>query len=115
MATKTIPKKKKRKKAEWLSEEALQIAEKRREAKDKWKRERYIHVNAEFQRIARRNKRAFPQWSVQRNIGNNRMEKTGDLFKKIRDTKGTFHAKMDTIQDRSGMDLTEAEDVKKKS
>ena len=94
-------------KAEWLSEEALQITEKRREAKGKGENERYIHLNAEFQRIARRNRKAY--LSVQRKEieENNRMGKTRDLFKKIRDTKGTFHAKTGTIKDRNCMDLTQ--------
>ena len=94
---KTIPKKKKCKKAKWLSEEALQIAEKRREAKGKGEKERYKHLNAEFQRIARRDKKAFLS-DQSKEIENNRMGKTRDLFKKIRDTKGTFHAKMGTIR-----------------
>ena len=110
---KTIPKKKKCKKAKWLSEEALQIAVNRRKAKGKGKKERYTHLNAEFQRIARRDKKAF--FSDQcKEIDENRMGKTRDLFKKIRDTKGTFHAKMGSIKDRKGMDLTEAEDIKKR-
>ena len=111
---KIIPKKKKCKKAKWLSGEALQIAEKRREMKSKGEKERYLHLNAEFQRIARRDKKASlsDQW---REIEeNNRMVKTRDLFKKIRDTKGIVHAKMGTIMDRNGMDLTEAEDIKKR-
>jgi len=113
---KTIPKKKKCKKAKWLSEEALQIAEKRRETKGKGERERYTHLNAEFQRIARRNKKAFLSYQCKEIEANNRMGKTRDLFKKIRDTKGTFHAtaaaaKMGTIKDRNGMDLREAEEV----
>ena len=103
---KTIPKKKKYKKAKWLSEEALQIAVKRREAKSKGEKERYKHLNAEFQRISRRDKKAFLKEIEE----NNRMGKTRNLFKKIRDTKGTFHAKMGSIKDRNGMDLTEAED-----
>jgi len=111
---KTISKKKKRKKAKWLSEEALQIAEKRREAKGKGEKERYTHLNAEFQRIARRNQKAFLSDQCKEIEGNNRMGKTRDLFKKIRDTKGIFHAKMGTIKDRNGMDLTEAEDIKKR-
>ena len=111
---KTIPKKKKRKKAEWLSEEALQIAEKRREAKGKGEKERYTHLNAESQRIARKDKKAFLSDQCKETEGNNRMGKTRDLCKKIRDTKGTFHAKMGSIKDRNGMDLTEAEDTKKK-
>ena len=109
---KTIPKKKKCKKAKWLSEEALQIAMKRREAKSKGERERYKHLNAEFQRIARRNKKAFLSDQCKEIEGNNRMGKTRDLFKKIRDTKGTFHAKMGSIKDRNGRDLTEAEGIK---
>ena len=101
------------KKAKWLSEEALQIAVKRREVKSKAEKERYKHLNAEFQRIARRDKKA--NFSNQcKEIENNRMEKTRDLFKKIRDTKGTFNAKMGSIKDRNGMDLTEAEDIKKR-
>ena len=109
---KTIPKKKKCKKAEWLSEEALQISEKRRDAKGKVEKERYTHLNEEFQRIARRDKKAFLSDYCKEIEENNRMGKTRDLFKKIRDTKGTFHAKMDTIKDRNGMDLTEAKDIK---
>ena len=111
---KTIPKKKKYKKAKWLSEEALQIAEKRREAKGKGEKERYIHLNAEFQRIARRDKKAFVSDQCKGTEENNKMKKTRDLFKKIRDTKGTFHTKMGTIKDRNDMDLTEAEDIKKR-
>ena len=112
---KTIPKKKKCKKAEWVSEEALQITEKRREAKGKGEKERYTHLNAEFQRIARRGKKAFLSDQCKEIEENNRMGKTRELKKKkIRDTKGTFHAKMDSIKDRSGMDLTEAEDNKKR-
>ena len=111
---KTIPKKKKCKKAKWLSEEALHIAEKRREAKGKREKERYIHLNAEFQRIVRRNKKAFLSDQCKEIEENNRMGKTRDLFKKIRDTKGTFHSKMGSIKDRNGMDLTEAEDIKKR-
>ena len=102
---KTIPKKKKCKKAKWLSEEALQIAGKRREAKDKGEKERYTHLNAEFQRIARRDKKAFLSDQCKEIEGNNRMGKTRGLFKKIRDMKGTFHAKMGTIKGRNGMDL----------
>ena len=109
---KTIPKEKKCKKAKWLSEEALQIAVKR-EAKSKGEKERYTHLNAEFQRIARRNKKAFLSDQCEEIEGNNRMGKTRDLFKKIRDTKGTFHAKMGTKKDRNDMDLTEAEDIKR--
>ena len=111
---KTIPKKKKCKKAKWLSEEALQIAEKRREVKGKGEKERYIHLNAELQRIARRDKKAFLSDQCKEIEENSRMGKTTDLFKKIRDTKGTFHAKMGTIKDRNSMDLTEAEDIKKR-
>ena len=111
---KTIPKKKKCKKAKWLSEEALQVAEKRREAKGKGEKERYISLNAEFQRIARRYKKAFLSDQCKEIEENNRMVKTKDLFKKIRDTKGTFHAKMNTIKDRNDMDLIEAEDIKKR-
>ena len=92
--TKTIPKKKKCKKAKWLSEQILQISEKRREAKDKGEKERYTHLNAEFQRIARRDKKAFLRDQCKEIEENNRMGKTRDLFKKIRDTEGTFHAKM---------------------
>ena len=110
---KTIPKKKKRKKATWLSEEALQIAVKRREVKSKGEKERFTHLNAEFQRIARSDKKAFLSDQYKEVEENNRMGKTRDLFKKIRDTKGTFHAKMGSIKDRNGMDLTEAEDIKK--
>ena len=111
---KTIPKKKKCKKAKWLSEEALQVAVKRREAKGKREKERYAHLNAEFQRIARRYKKAFLGDNCKEIEENNRMGKTRDLFKKIRDTKGTFHAKMGTIKDRNVVDLTEAEDTKKR-
>ena len=98
----------------WLSEEALEIAEKRGEAKGKGEKERYNHLNAEFQRIARIDKKAFLSDQYKEIEENNRMGKTRHLFKKIRDTKGTFHAKMGTIKDRNGMDLTEAEDIKKK-
>ena len=111
---KTIPKKKKCKKTRWLSEEALQIAVKRKEAKGKGEKERYTYLNAEFQRIARRDKKAFLSDQCKEIEENNRMGKTRDLFKKIRNTKGTFHAKMGTIEDRKGKDLTEAEDIKKK-
>ena len=111
---KTMPKKKKCKKANWLSEEALQIAEKRREVKGKGEKKRYTHLNAEFQRIVRRDKKAFLSEQCKEIKENNRMGKTIDLFKKIRDTKGTFHAKMGSIKDRNGMDLTEAEDIKKR-
>ena len=106
---KTIPMEKKYKKAKWLSEEALEIAVKRREAKSKGEKERYTHLNAEFQRIARRGKKAFLSDQCKEIEENNRMGKTRDLFKKIRDTKGTFHAKMGSIKDRNGMDLTEAD------
>ena len=105
---------KKCKKAKWLSGEALQIAVKRREAKSKGEKERYKHLNAEFQRIARRDKKAFFSYQCKEIEENNRMGKTRDLFKKIRDTKGTFHAKMGLIKDINGMDLTEAEDIKKR-
>ena len=111
---KTIPKKKKCKKAKWLSEEALQIAEKRKEVKGKGEKERYTHLIAKFQRIARRDKKAFLSDQCKEIEENNRMGKTRDLFKKIRDTKGTFHAKMGTIKDINGIDLTEAEDIKKR-
>ena len=103
---KTIPEKNKCKKAKWLSEEALQIAVKRREAKSKGEKERYTDLNAEFQRIAKRYKKAFLSDQCKEIEENNRMGKTGDLFKKIRDTKGTFHAKMGLIKDRNGMGLT---------
>ena len=111
---KTITKKKKCKRTKWLSEEALQIAVKRRQAKSKGEKERYTYLNAEFQKIASRDKKAFltDQWKEIEE--NNRMGKTRDLFKKIRDTKGIFHAKMGTIKYRYGMDLTEAEDIKKR-
>ena len=105
---------KKCKKAKWLSGEVLQIAVKRREVKSKGEKERYKHLNAEFQRIAKRDKKAYLSDQCKEIEENNRMGKTRDLFKKIRDTKGTFHAKMSTIKDRNGMDLTEAEDIKKK-
>ena len=111
---KTIPKKKKCKKAKWLSEKALQIAEKRREVKDKGEKERYTHLNAEFQRIAKRGKKAFLSDQCKEIEENNRMGKTRDLIKKIRDCKRTSHAKMGSIKDRNGMDLTEAEDIKKR-
>ena len=112
--TKTIPKKKKCKKAKWLSEEALQIPEEKREAKGKGEKERYTHLNAEFQRIARTDKKAFLSDQCKEIEENNRMGKTRYFLKKIRDSKGTFHAKMGTIKDRNGMDLTEAEDIKKR-
>ena len=111
---KTISKKKKCKKAKWLSEEALQIAVKRREAKSKGEKEGYKHLNAEFQRIARRDKKAFLSDQRKEREEKHRLEKTRDLFKKMRDTKGTFYAKMGTIKDRNGMDLTEAENIKKR-
>jgi len=110
---KTIPKKKKCKKTKWLSEEVLQIAVKRREVKGKGEKERYKPLNAEFQRIARRDKKAFLNDQCKDIEENNRMGKTRYLFKKMRDTKGTFHAKMGTIKDRNDMDLTEAEDIRK--
>ena len=110
----TTPKKKKCKKAKWLSEEASQIAEKRREAKGKGEKERYTHLNAEFQKIARRDKKAFLSDQCKEIEGNIRMGKTRDLFKKIKDTKETFHAKIVTIKARNGMDLTEAEDIKER-
>ena len=102
------------KKAKWLSEEVLQIAVKRREVKSKGEKERYTHLNAEFQRIARRDKKAFLSDHCKDIEENNRMGKTTGLFKKIRDTNGIFHVKMDSIKDRNGMDLTEAEDIKKR-
>ena len=111
--TKTIPKKKKCKK-EWLFEEVLHIAEKRRDTKGKGEKERYIQLNAEFQRIAKRNKKAFLSERFKETEENNRMGKTRDLFKKTRDTKGIFHAKMGTIKDRNGRDLTEAKDIQKR-
>ena len=111
---KTIPMEKKCKRSKWLSGEALQIAVKRREAKSKGEKERYKHLNAEFQRIVRRDKKAFLSDQCKEIEENNRMGKTRDLFKKMRDTKGTFHTKMGSIKDRSGMDLTEAEDIKKR-
>jgi len=110
---KTIPMEKKCKKAKWLSGEALQIAVKRRKAKSKGEKERCKRLNAEFQRIARRDKKAFLSDQCKEIEENNRMGKTRDFFKKIRDTKGTFHAKMGSIKDRNGMDLTEAEDIKR--
>ena len=111
---KTIPMEKKCKKAKWLSGEALQIAVKRREAKTKGEKERYKHLNAEFQRIARRDKKAFFSDQCKEIEEKNRLGKTRDLFKKIRNTKGTFHAKMNSVKDRNGMDLTEAEDIKER-
>ena len=110
---KPIPKKKKCKKAKRLPKEALQIAEKR-ELKSKEEKERYIHLNPEFQRIGRRDKKAFLSDQCKETEESNKMRKTRDFFKKIRDTKGTFHARMGTIKDRNSMDLTEAEDVKKR-
>ena len=103
---KTFPKKKKCKKAKWLSEEALQITEKRRKAKGKGEKKRYTQLNAELQRIPRRDKKALLSDQCKETEENNRMEKTRDLFKKIRDTKGTFHAKMGTMRDKNGKDLT---------
>ena len=111
---KTISEKKKCKEAKWLSEEALKIAEKRREAKGKREKERYTYLNAEFQRIARKDKKAFLSDQCKEIEENKRMGKKRDLFKIIRDTKGTFHAKMGTIKDRNSMDLTEAGDIKKR-
>ena len=111
---KSIHKKKKCKKAKWLSEEILKIAEQRRDEKGKEGKERYTHLNAEFHKIARRDKKVFLSDQCKEIEENNRMGKTRDLFKKIRDTKGIFHAKMGTIKDRNSMDLTEAEDVKKR-
>ena len=114
MGMKTIPMEKKCKKAEWLSVEALQIAVKRIEVKSKGEKEKYKHLKTELQRIARRDKKASLSNQCKEIEENNRMGKTTDLFKKIRDTKGTFHAKMGSIKDRNGMDLTEAEDIKKR-
>ena len=111
---KIIPKKKKCKKAKWFSKEGLQIAVKRREAKGKGEKERYTQLNAEFQRIARRNKKVFLSDQCKEIEENNRMGKTRDHFKKSRDNKGTFHANMSSIKDRNGMHLTEAEDIKKR-
>ena len=111
---KTMSKKNKCKKVKWLSEEALQIAVKRRKVKSKGEKERYTHLNAEFQTIARRDKKAVLSDQCKEIEENNKMGKTRDLFKKIRDIKGTFHAKMGSIKDRNGMDLTEAEDIKKR-
>ena len=111
---KIIPKKKKCKRTQWLSEEALQIAVKRREAKGKEEKGRYSYLNAEFQRIARRDKKAFLSDQCKQIEENNRVGKTRDLFKKISDTKGTFDAKIGSKKDRNGMDLTEAEDIKKR-
>ena len=111
---KTIPREKKCKKEKWLSGEGLQIAVKRREVKSKGEKERYKHLNAEFQGIARRDKKLFFSNLCKEIEDKNRMRKTRDLFKKIRATNGTFHAKMGSIKDRNGMDLTEAEDIKKR-
>ena len=111
---KTIPKKKKCKKAKWLSDKALQITVKIREAKSQGEKERYKHLNAEFQRIARRDKKAFFSNQCKEIEGNNRIGKTRELFEKIRDIKGTFHEKIRSINERNGMDLTEAEDMKKR-
>ena len=108
---KAIPMEKKCKRAKWLSGEALQIAEKRKEARGKGEKERYTHLNAEFQRITRRDKKPFLSDKYKEIEENNRMGKTRYLFKKIKDTKGTFHVKMGSIKDRNGMDLTEAEDI----
>ena len=112
--TKTIPKEKKCKKAKWLSNEALQIAEKRREVKDKGEKERYMHLNAKFQRIARRDKKAFLSNHCKEIEENNRMGKTRDLFKKIGNIEGTFYAKMGTVKARNGKNRTEAEEIMKK-
>ena len=111
---KSIPMEKKYKKANWLFEEALQIAVKRREVKSNGEKERYSHLNAEFQRTARRDKKAFLSDQCKEIEENNTMENSRDLFKKIRGTKGTFHAKMGSIKDRNGTNLTEAEDIKKR-
>ena len=111
---KTIPKKKKCKRAKWLSENALQTAIKRREGKGKGEKEIYTHLNAEFQRIARNDKKDFLSYQCKEIEENNKMKRSRDLFNKIRDTKGTFHSKMGSIKDRNGMDLTEAEDIKKR-
>ena len=110
---KTIPKKKKCNKAKWLSEEVLDIAEKRREVKGKGEKKRCTHLNAEIQRIARRDKKTFFMDQCKEMEENSRMGKTRDFFKKTRDTKGTFHAKMGTLKERNCMDLTETEDIKK--
>ena len=111
---KIIPMEKKCKKAKWLSEEALQITEKRREGKGKEEKRRYTHLNAEFQRKAKRDRKAFFSDQCKEIEENNKMGKTSNLFKKIRDIKGTFHVKMGTIKDRTGIDLTEAEDIRKR-
>ena len=112
--SRSSPWKRNAKKAKWLFEEALQIAVKRREVKSKGEKERYPHLNEVFQRIPRRDKKAFLSDQCKEKEENNRMGKTGDLFKKIRDTKETFHVKMGSIKDRNGRDLTEAEDIKKR-
>ena len=112
--SKTIPKKKKCKTAKWLSEETLQIALKIREVKSKGEKEIYAHFNAEFQRVARRDKKAFLSDQCKEIVENNRMGKTSNLLKKIRDTKGTFHATMGSMKDRNSIDLTESEDIKKR-
>ena len=114
VVTKTIPKKKKCKKEKWLSEEVLQIVEKKREVESKREKERYTHLNAEFQRIARRDKKVFLSGQCKETEENNRIEKARDFFKKIRATKRMFPKKMGTIKDRNGLDLTEAEDIKKR-
>ena len=111
---KTILKKKKCKKAKWLSEEALQIAVKKKRSKRQRKKERYIHLNAEFQRIARRDKKAFLHDQCKEREESNRMGKNRDIFKKLKDTKGIFHAKMGTIKDRNSKDFSEAEEIKKR-
>ena len=111
---KTFPKNNKWKKAKWLPEEALHIAEKRKDTKGKGEKERYNHLNAEFQRIARRDDKAFLSDQCKEREENNRMGKTRDLLQKIRNTKGNFHVKMDTIKDRSGMNLAEAKDIKQR-
>ena len=108
------PQEKEMQKETWLSEDALQIAKKRREVKGKGEKKRYIHLNAEFRRIPRRDKKDFLSDQCEGIEENNRMGKTRDLFKNIRDTKGTFHAKMGSIRDRNGKNLTEAEDIKKR-
>ena len=113
-AIKTIPKEKKCKKAKWMSGEALQIAVKRKDSEGKGEKGRYTPLNAEFQRIARRGKKAFLSDQCEEIEENDRMGKTRDLFKKMRDTKGTIHTKMGTIKDRNGKNLTEAEDIKKR-
>ena len=112
--SRSSPWKRNTKKAKWLSGEALQITVERREAERKGEKERYTRLNAEFQRVARRDKKAFLSDQCKEIEGNNRIGKTRDLLKKISDTRGTFHAKMGSIKDRNGMDLTEAEDIKKR-